>query len=186
MRREACTAQSAFVGARHALACKVGCKREVGCETALRAVRDGFIGGFFGELYTMMPKFIVIGRYVFFVYSADRTERAYIHVRVKTSALPEAKFWLVPVVELTYNKGFNSKEISDIRKLVMKNAEELLARWHAEFNQDQSVERDEVREAFLRGYDKLRWLDEAKHSCPPFSRVNCFAMMMSSAYRMLF
>ena len=31
-----------FVIARHALACKVDCKREVGCETDLRAVRDGF------------------------------------------------------------------------------------------------------------------------------------------------
>ena len=36
------TAQSAFVVARHALACKVGCKMDVGCETDLRAVRDGF------------------------------------------------------------------------------------------------------------------------------------------------
>ncbi len=43
-----CTAQIAFVTGRHALACKVGCKMAVGCETALRAVRDGFIGGFFG------------------------------------------------------------------------------------------------------------------------------------------
>ena len=37
------TAQIAFVIGRHALACKVGCKREVGCEMALRAVRDGFV-----------------------------------------------------------------------------------------------------------------------------------------------
>ncbi len=36
------TAQIAFVIARHALACKVGCKKDVGCETDLRAVRDGF------------------------------------------------------------------------------------------------------------------------------------------------
>ncbi len=42
-RREACTAQIAFVIGRHALACKVGCQMAVGCETALRAVRDGFI-----------------------------------------------------------------------------------------------------------------------------------------------
>ena len=43
MRREAGTAQTAFVVVRHALACKVGCKMAVGCETALRAVRDGMI-----------------------------------------------------------------------------------------------------------------------------------------------
>ena len=43
-----CTAQIAFVTGGHALACEGNCKREVGCETALRAVRDGFIGGFFG------------------------------------------------------------------------------------------------------------------------------------------
>ena len=43
MRREACTAQIAFVTGRHALACEESCKREVGCEMALRAVRDGMI-----------------------------------------------------------------------------------------------------------------------------------------------
>ncbi len=43
MRREAGTAQIAFVTERHALACKVGCKMNVRCETALRAVRDGMI-----------------------------------------------------------------------------------------------------------------------------------------------
>ena len=43
MRREAGTAQIAFRVAQHALACKVGCKMDVRCETALRAVRDGFI-----------------------------------------------------------------------------------------------------------------------------------------------
>ena len=36
------TAQSAFVIERHALACEVGCKMDVGCETDLRAVPDGF------------------------------------------------------------------------------------------------------------------------------------------------
>ena len=36
------TAQSAFVIERHESACKVGYKREVGCETDLRAVLDGF------------------------------------------------------------------------------------------------------------------------------------------------
>ena len=43
MRRGAGTAQSALRVARHALACKVGYIIAVGCETALRAVRDGFI-----------------------------------------------------------------------------------------------------------------------------------------------
>ena len=43
MRREAGTAQIAFVVVRHALACEVGCKMDVGCEMALRAVRDGFV-----------------------------------------------------------------------------------------------------------------------------------------------
>ena len=43
MRREAGTAQIVFVVVRHALACKVGCQMAVGCEMALRAVRDGMI-----------------------------------------------------------------------------------------------------------------------------------------------
>ena len=38
-----CTAQIAFVIARHVLACKVGCPMNASCETALRAVRDGFV-----------------------------------------------------------------------------------------------------------------------------------------------
>ena len=37
------TAQIALRVAQHALACKVGCKMDVRCETALRAVRDGFV-----------------------------------------------------------------------------------------------------------------------------------------------
>ena len=48
MRREAGTAQIASLHTRHALACEVGCQMNMGCETALRAVRDGFIGGSFG------------------------------------------------------------------------------------------------------------------------------------------
>ena len=36
------TAQSAFVIAQHETACEVGCKRDVGCQTDLRAVLDGF------------------------------------------------------------------------------------------------------------------------------------------------
>ena len=43
MRREAGTAQIAFVTAQHELACQVGCQMNMCCETALRAVRDGFI-----------------------------------------------------------------------------------------------------------------------------------------------
>ena len=43
IRRGTGTAQIALWVAQHALACKVGCKREVGCEMALRAVRDGFV-----------------------------------------------------------------------------------------------------------------------------------------------
>ena len=42
-RRGAGTAQTALRVAQHALACKVGCKMDVRCETALRAVRDGFL-----------------------------------------------------------------------------------------------------------------------------------------------
>ena len=46
-----CTAQIAFVTGRHALACKVSCKREVGCETpwALCAMdlSDGLLGWHF-------------------------------------------------------------------------------------------------------------------------------------------
>ena len=50
-RREAGTAQNAFVALRHALACEVGCPMNVGCETDLRAVRDGFIRWSFGMAF---------------------------------------------------------------------------------------------------------------------------------------
>ena len=42
-RRGAGTAQIALRVAQHALACEGSCKREVGCEMDLRAVRDGFV-----------------------------------------------------------------------------------------------------------------------------------------------
>ena len=54
-RRGACTAQSTFVTERYALACKVGCNMAVGCQTALRAVRDGLIGGGFARALVVMP-----------------------------------------------------------------------------------------------------------------------------------
>ena len=33
------------------MACKVGCKMDVGCETALRAVRDGFLEWYFAMAF---------------------------------------------------------------------------------------------------------------------------------------
>ena len=56
--------------------------------------------------------------YVFKIFSNEE-ERKHIHV---IKAEKEAKFWLEPVVELSRNEGFDSKEIRRITKILNDNA----------------------------------------------------------------
>jgi hypothetical protein len=73
-----------------------------------------------------MPTVLRIGRYRFFFFSNEGNEPPHIHVK---AAGDEAKFWLDPV-QLAANYGFNTREITEIERLVSKHQEVLLEAWH--------------------------------------------------------
>ncbi|MBI1338397.1 MAG: DUF4160 domain-containing protein [Phycisphaera sp.] len=45
----------------------------------------------------------------------------------------EVKYWLNPVM-MSYNVGYNSRELRVIERLVIEHQDQLLAEWHEFFN----------------------------------------------------
>lgn len=68
----------------------------------------------------MSPKFKEYKGYVFKIYS---NEEARIHIHV-LKAEREAKFWLVPTIELAENYGFTSKELNVIQEILISDGDE--------------------------------------------------------------
>ena len=68
----------------------------------------------------MSPVFKRESEYTFKIYSNEE-ERMHIHVLYDNK---EAKFWLEPEVELAKNTGIPEHKLSEIRKIVEKNADE--------------------------------------------------------------
>jgi len=76
-----------------------------------------------------MPTVKKIGRLRFFFFSNEAKEPAHIHVE---SGHKYAKFWLEPV-QLVKSIGYNAKELSQIRKLIVSNSSEFKRRWNEYF-----------------------------------------------------
>lgn len=68
----------------------------------------------------MSPKFLEENGYIFRIFSNEEV-RMHIHV---FKDFNEAKFWLEPIVELAYNNGLKTFELTKITKIVRKNEEE--------------------------------------------------------------
>ena len=77
-----------------------------------------------------MPTVLRLKGFRFFFFSNDYVEPVHIHVE---SGDKYAKFWLEPV-ELVQSAGFNAREISEIRRLVMAHREVLRRRWDEYFD----------------------------------------------------
>jgi hypothetical protein len=77
-----------------------------------------------------MPTVLRVGPYRFFFYSGDRDEPPHVHVERDDC---EAKFWLDPI-RLARSRGFSSREINDIAKLIIVHQQELLESWDEFFN----------------------------------------------------
>ncbi len=73
-----------------------------------------------------MPTVLRVGPYRFFFYSDERQEPPHAHVE---SAEKRAKLWLDPL-ELAWNDGFRSGELSEIDNILMANRLYLLGEWH--------------------------------------------------------
>lgn len=76
-----------------------------------------------------MPTVLRVGPYRFFFYAGDRNEPPHIHVERDKNV---AKFWLDPV-RLQRSRGFSSKELNRIRKLVEENRKGLRRSWDEYF-----------------------------------------------------
>ena len=72
-----------------------------------------------------MPTVLREGSYRFYFYSNEKSEPPHIHVQRERFL---AKFWLEPVL-LTKSKGFSSKELRTIQKIVEKNRDLFLEAW---------------------------------------------------------
>ncbi|MBN1284429.1 MAG: DUF4160 domain-containing protein [Anaerolineae bacterium] len=72
-----------------------------------------------------MPTVLRIGPYRFLFYSSDYDEPKHIHIKAGNS---EAKFWLEPIT-LSWNRGFNNKQLNEIEKYVEDNLSFLLRKW---------------------------------------------------------
>jgi len=76
-----------------------------------------------------MPTVLRIHGYRFFFYSNEH-EIKHIHIEKGEST---AKF-TIESVELVRSRGFNSKDINQIRKLIIKNQKHLIKNWDEYFN----------------------------------------------------
>ena len=76
-----------------------------------------------------MPTVLRIGPFRFFFYAGDRDEPPHVHVEHEGNT---AKFWLDPV-RLQRSRGFSSKELNRIRRLVEENRERLRRSWDEYF-----------------------------------------------------
>jgi len=76
-----------------------------------------------------MPTLICIGLYRLFFYANESRELRHIQVE---AAEKEAKFWLEPL-ELSWNEGFQSRELKQIERHLRDNMSYLIACWNSFF-----------------------------------------------------
>jgi hypothetical protein len=65
----------------------------------------------------------------FFFFSREE-ERIHVHVHC---AAGEAKYWLVPRIELARSYGLSATQLARIRKIVEAHENELINAWHSHF-----------------------------------------------------
>ena len=77
-----------------------------------------------------MPTVLRIKGFRFFFFSNDIKEPVHIHVE---SEEKYAKFWLDPV-QLAKSVGYNAKELSKIRNLIIENSNTFKRKWDEYFH----------------------------------------------------
>ena len=73
-----------------------------------------------------IPTVLKIGKYRFFFFSNETTEPAHVHIESDENY---AKYWLEPV-ELAKSVVYNTKELNEIRKLILENVIILKEKWN--------------------------------------------------------
>ncbi len=77
-----------------------------------------------------MPTVLRLKGFRFFFFSNDISEPVHIHVE---SGDKYAKFWLEPV-QLAKSAGYNARELTEIRKIIIENTGVLRRRWDEYFS----------------------------------------------------
>jgi hypothetical protein len=76
-----------------------------------------------------MPTLARIDGFRFFFWSLDLGEPPHVHVDGHGG---KAKIWLSPI-EVASHKGYNSRQLNKVQRLVEENAESWLETWHEHF-----------------------------------------------------
>lgn len=76
-----------------------------------------------------MPTVLRVGRFRFYFYSNENDEPRHVHVK---AAENEAKYWLEPI-ELSWNSGFNERELKQIEHYLAENLATLIEAWNEFF-----------------------------------------------------
>jgi len=76
---------------------------------------------------------LVFKGYFFFFYSNEGLplEPCHVHVRKNENV---AKFWVVPNVSLASSYGIPSKDLTSIKKFIIKNKTTILEKWNEYFS----------------------------------------------------
>lgn len=77
----------------------------------------------------MSPTLFRWKEYRFFFFSREE-RRPHVHIRC---AQGEAKFWLEPAVELARNYGLSAVQVTELRKMVEENRNDILDAWRKHF-----------------------------------------------------
>jgi hypothetical protein len=78
-----------------------------------------------------MPTVLRIDGYRFFFYSNERNEPTHVHVE-KGDA--EGKIWLEPSILVSYFKGCNAREQSDVIQIIRENFSLFIQKWYEYFH----------------------------------------------------
>ena len=79
-----------------------------------------------------MPKVFDWNGYRFHFFSNEGAPREPVHVHVEKGDA-DAKFWLLPSVELAYNRGFNAKTMRQLDRIIEERRQEIVEMWNDHF-----------------------------------------------------
>ena len=79
-----------------------------------------------------MPVVFRWSGYRFHFYSDEGDPREPVHIHVRKGR-DNAKFWLYPAVTVAYNRGFSSREQSELLRVVEQHRDEIESAWNDHF-----------------------------------------------------
>ncbi|WP_342220884.1 DUF4160 domain-containing protein [Candidatus Fukatsuia endosymbiont of Tuberolachnus salignus] len=80
-----------------------------------------------------MPVILRFKGYTFFFYSNEGNPRESLHIHVRNAG-NEAKFWLMPMVQLARNDGFNARELKELNDVIEQHKKLFEETWNEYFS----------------------------------------------------